>query len=265
MTARNFFGHTSELKLTFAKHRVESLHFTAPFKIMKPFQEQGRTQVMVQMASAGLMAGDRQEICVIVHEGARAEILPQAFGKIHRMEEGEAKRQIKLSLAQNAELWYMPLPLLPFADSAFENTTEITLADNSGRLLYADMLTCGRLAHGEKFAYRHYFSRLHMYLQSQLLYRDNLRFVPAEMCLDDFCLYENYTHLGNFLLYGYELDLNTLRETLAKTLAKEDTCCGVSNFASQGMVIKILAHGSEPLLAVGEVLRKHLIRNLILK
>ena len=262
MTARNFFGQTSELKLTFAKHHVENLHFTAPFKVMKPFQEQGRTQVMVQMASAGLMAGDRQEICVAVQEGARAEILPQAFGKIHRMEEGEAKRQIKLSLAKNAELWYMPLPLLPFANSAFENTTEIMLADSSSRLLYADMLTCGRLAHGEKFAYRRYLSRLHMYLHDQLLYRDNLRFVPAEMHLDDFCLYESYTHLGNFLLYGYSLDLNILRETLAKTLAKEDTCYGVSTFAPQGIVIKILAQGSEPLLGVGEVLRKYLIKNV---
>ena len=65
----NQFGKLSKLHLTTAyregKTIVEDASFTAPFKIMHPFYEKKDFMtVMLLMASAGVMAGDRQEIDV---------------------------------------------------------------------------------------------------------------------------------------------------------------------------------------------------------
>ena len=63
----NQFGKLSEFYLTAAyrdgRTVMEDVSFTAPFKVMHPFYEKKDVMtVMLLTASAGIMAGDRQEI-----------------------------------------------------------------------------------------------------------------------------------------------------------------------------------------------------------
>lgn len=66
----NQFGKLSKLHITTAykegKTIMEDVSFTAPFKIMHPFYEKKDFMtVMLLTASAGIMAGDRQEIDIL--------------------------------------------------------------------------------------------------------------------------------------------------------------------------------------------------------
>ena len=93
----NSFGKTSKLHLEASckdgKTILSDVSFTAPFKVMHPFYEKkDRMSVTVLAASAGIMAGDRQELRFHVCEGAQMELTSQAYEKIHRMEEGYAAR-----------------------------------------------------------------------------------------------------------------------------------------------------------------------------
>ena len=92
----NKFGKISRISACAAlkdgRTILEDLSFTAPYKIMMPFEkENGGIQIMPLCASAGIMAGDSQEFSYHVKEGADLEVLSQSFEKIHKMDEGSRR------------------------------------------------------------------------------------------------------------------------------------------------------------------------------
>ena len=92
MPMDNKFGKISRISACAAlkdgRTILEDLSFTAPYKIMMPFEkENGGIQIMPLCASAGIMAGDSQEFSYHVKEGADLEVLSQSFEKIHKMED----------------------------------------------------------------------------------------------------------------------------------------------------------------------------------
>ena len=113
----NKFGKISRIQACAAvrdgKTILEDLSFTAPYKIMVPFEkENDGIQIMPLCASAGIMAGDSQEFSYHVKEGANLEVLSQSFEKIHKMDEGSAFRTIEIQVEQNAILYYYPQPVI---------------------------------------------------------------------------------------------------------------------------------------------------------
>ena len=139
MPMDNKFGKISRISACAAlkdgRTILEDLSFTAPYKIMMPFEkENGGIQIMPLCASAGIMAGDSQEFSYHVKEGADLEVLSQSFEKIHKMDEGSATRTIEVQVDKNATLYYYPQPVIPFAQSAFDSKMTIHLEDETSRL-----------------------------------------------------------------------------------------------------------------------------------
>ena len=95
--AHNPFGRVSRLSLKAVcngegKTILQDLSFTAPYKVMHPFEkEDGLIQVMLLAASAGIMDGDRQHFAFDVTDGAKLEFTSQAYEKIHQMVEGTGR------------------------------------------------------------------------------------------------------------------------------------------------------------------------------
>ena len=180
---------------------LEDLSFTAPYKIMTPFEkENGGIQIMPLCASAGIMAGDSQEFSYHVKEGADLEILSQSFEKIHKMDEGSASRTIEVQVDKNAALYYYPQPVIPFAQSAFDSKMTIHLEDETSKLFLLEIISCGRNAHEERFQYRRFSSKVLLYRGEKLIYRDNTRYEPDKMPMEGIGLYEGYTHMANLFL-----------------------------------------------------------------
>ena len=247
----NQFGHTSELTLTITPRSVAHQYFTAPFKVMSPFKAQNFLQIMVVKVSTGLMAGDSEIITITLAPGAKAEFLSQAFEKIHQMNDGgEAKREGHITVGDDATLYYAPLPVLPFADSAFRSSFVIDLESTTSRLFYSDVLACGRAARGEEFAYRLYESRLRIKRAGELIYVDNLHFAPAEDGTDMAGLtqYEGYSHLGTYLFVNLGLEEEELREWVGEQLEGVECLYGLTCFNEDAYCLKVLSLGSEPLV-----------------
>ena len=182
----NKFGKVSRISACAAlkdgKTILEDLSFTAPYKIMTPFEkENGGIQIMPLCASAGIMAGDSQEFSYHVKEGADLEILSQSFEKIHKMDEGSASRTIEVQVDKNAALYYYPQPVIPFAQSAFDSKMTIHLEDETSKLFLLEIISCGRNAHEERFQYRRFSSKVLLYRGEKLIYRDNTRYEPDKM------------------------------------------------------------------------------------
>ena len=201
----NKFGKVSRISACAAlkdgRTILEDLSFTAPYKIMTPFEkENGGIQIMPLCASAGIMAGDSQEFSYHVKEGADLEILSQSFEKIHKMDEGSASRTIEVQVDKNAALYYYPQPVIPFAQSAFDSKMTIHLEDETSKLFLLEIISCGRNAHEERFQYRRFSSKVLLYRGEKLIYRDNTRYEPDKMPMEGIGLYEGYTHMANLFL-----------------------------------------------------------------
>lgn len=76
MTQTNPFGKVSELSLVVAPGKMRHLSFTALFKVLHPFRQDGFLQIMVVKVSAGLMAGGAR---LSVRAGARSAVTRRCF------------------------------------------------------------------------------------------------------------------------------------------------------------------------------------------
>ena len=254
------FGRRSELFLSTILQGEEAVldevQFTAPFKIMEPFREEkDYLKVMILSASPGIMEGDIQEQRIHVGRGTRLEVCSQSFEKIHRMKNGCARRYIRICQESDSFLYYVPQPAIPFRDSAFDNIVEVELEKESSRFIFQDILSCGRTAYGECFDYKYYNSLVQVRREGRLIYRDNTRYDPHTLCMEETGMYEGYTHLASLLLCGLSKDskwADKAREKLEYTGEVEG---GVSFLDSGHAVVRILGRQAQKL----EMLCKQII------
>ncbi len=248
----NQFGKLSRLQIGAAfdgeKTVLQDVHFTAPFKVMRPFYEKpGIMTVMLLSASAGIMAGDRQEFDFEVKPGASLEFVSQAYEKIHRMEEGEAKRNVEIHVREGASFYYTPLPTVPFAGSAFSNDAKIYLADGSSRFIMSEVLACGRAARGERFQFRHFKNHVSIWQGSRRIYRDNTCCLPKEWDMEGFGLFEGYSHLANLVICNQPVNqaqVSAMRQLMEDVPEMEG---GVTQNGESLTVIRILGNTAQKL------------------
>lgn len=288
--AENRFGKVSELRLA-ARARdgrtaLPGLFATMPFKVMHPLAVGAAScpglaaapglaapaQVMVMSVSAGIMAGDAQRIDVRVGEGAALQVTTQAFEKIHRMDDGgSASRATRLAVAPGAYLDYKPLPQVPFSGSSFASDTVVELADATSRLVYGEILSCGRAARGERFGYRRYANRVEVRVAGAPVFIDNTLYEPAasggDMDMESIGFYEGFTHLANLVLVNLGIDVERFEAIRAYLLGETGTigdragartdaaaddalAGGITRLASGDCLVKLLGHRAQRLQGV---------------
>ena len=298
----NRFGRTSELRLKATARdgvtAVPKLYASMPFKVMHTFdvrecdlpgyerlaeREDDRRklaapkQLMVMSVSAGIMAGDRQELAVDVEPGAALSMTTQAFEKIHRMEDCEhATRTTHIHVGKNAYLDYQPLPQIPFAGSSFSTDTTIELADASSHVAYEEILSCGRVARGERFAYRGYRSHVRVTCAGAPIFIDNTIYQPTSTDMEGFGFFGAYSHLANLVLVNLDIDgarFATIRDYLQSQTgeigasaaapasdapAADAIAGGITRLATGDCLVKLLGHRAQRLQ---DVLNK--VRDLV--
>ena len=255
----NQFGKVSQLSLKAAcrggKTILEDVYFTAPYKVMQPFEKAGGgIEVMPLCASAGIMKGDEQNFTYEVGEGADLEVLSQSFEKIHKMEGGSARREIRAKVAAGGTLYYYPQPVIPFAGSAFDSNMVIHLADETSKLFLLDIISCGRTARDERFAYRRFVSKVSIYRGEKLIYRDNTRYEPEKMPMEGIGMYEGFSHMANIFLTRSED--GELQEKIWEIIENEPDCeGGVSRLAGGDLAVRIFGNRAQILQEVAEKIK----------
>lgn len=258
----NKFGKTSRICACAARKAgktiLEDLSFTAPYKIMMPFEkENGGIQIMPLCASAGIMAGDSQEFVYHVKEGADLEVLSQSFEKIHKMEEGSASRTIEVQVDKNGMLYYYPQPVIPFAQSAFDSRMTIHLEDETARLFLLEIISCGRTAHEERFLYRRFSSKVRICRGEKLIYRDHTCYETEKMPMEGIGMYEGYTHMANLFLSKTGGDDRELQEKIWQILDEDPKIDGgVTRLTSGDLALRIFGHRAQRLQEMAETIKK---------
>lgn len=278
----NQFGKTSELKITAAKNSagktfVKDSFFTAPFKIMKPFERSdGGIKIFQQSASAGILSGDSQEFSFEIQSGAILEIASQSFEKIFKMEDdGNAERKITAEVAPDAKFIYTPLPCIPFAGSNFKSRAKINLQDKSSKLIFQDCICGGRKAHGELFDYKKYQNLVEIRCEGKLVFRDNLCFEGSDSgknpekkeILQNEAMFGEFSHLGSMVIFNFDLKLGDFFEVLGiepkllytaenvEKMKNAESISSVTLTEGNGIAVKILANSAEEIQKMFERVR----------
>lgn len=259
----NQYNHISELNLTMSSRDeqtiIEDVYFTAPLKITKPFFKNNWLLIMLISVSAGLMSGDAQLLNLHIKKDSQAELTSQSYEKIHYMNEGFACRKTNIQIDENACFLYHPLPILPFRNSNFKNEVTVHLKDETSRFVYSEILACGRAARNEIFAYTRYQSLSKIFMQDKLIYLDNSIYIPSQINMTGFLMYEKYTHLLNFVYIG-NVDEGIFPFVYDIFNNSTDINGGISKIEN-GICIKILSTNSENLLKVEKTLLSY-IKNM---
>ena len=258
---QNQFGKVSVLHLNAGykdgKTYLQDVHFTAPYKIMRPFERKnGGIQVMLLAASAGIMEGDRQEFQFQIQPGAQVEFVSQSYDKIHAMRGGCAKRFTHIRVASHASFCFNPQPTIPFADSAFENRMVIELEDATSAFQMSEIFSCGRYASGERFAYEFYHNLVEIRRGAALIYRDNTRYDPKLFDMAGVGMYEGYTHLLNLFLTRPRHPDTFFREVRDYLLGITDAEGGITELMDGDFAVRVFGRRAQRLEEINrEILR----------
>jgi len=155
------------------KTAVASARARAPLKILAPKNHGSARWTFLSTFGGGLVDGDVIALDVKVRAGARALVGTQASTKVYRCPRGEVRQTLAAEVAERGLLVVVPDPLTPFAGARYEQRSTLRLARGAS-LAWADVVSCGRAARAERWAFSRYASRTRIFADGALLCDDGL-------------------------------------------------------------------------------------------
>jgi urease accessory protein len=133
----------------------------------------------------GIVAGDSIDLSVRLEAGTRLVLLTQGSTKIFKTTDPSlvSRQQMRVTIAPNSALVYLPDPVQPFAQTAFSQSQVYVLENEEGSLCVCDWVTSGRSARGEDWDIYEYKSRNEVWASNKqgdhkskrrLMLRDNV-------------------------------------------------------------------------------------------
>lgn len=230
---------------------ITDSEFTAPLKIALPFYRKDCTEIMMMAASAGILEGDVYDIEITVRENAFLKFTGQSYTKVFKANNSGAKQNVKITVENGGTLIYAPCPVIPFGGSIFDVRTEVDIHPHS-RLAMTDIISSGRAAMNEEFAFKSYRSRTVVCIDKKPVYLDNRRLVPDEIPLRGIGFFEGYTHAGSAYFYG--ADKQALEEALSGYSSGE----AALSLAAAGISVRAAGNGADPIHRLFETMTKTL-------
>jgi urease accessory protein len=206
----------------------------------------GQLHLMLMSASPGILDGDVYEIKIELEQNCSLQLHTQAYQRIFNMKQG-ATQQMQVHIADGASFVYLPHPAVPHEQSIFISRNNFYLGNNS-RLLFGEVLACGRKLNGEAFLFSKYQSISHVYVNDKLMIKENLLMQPLLINVHAVGQLEGYTHQASMIYLDPAADIKGLQEELIAFLSnKKNIELGVSAAPVSGLIIRLLGNGAEQL------------------
>ncbi len=230
--------------------RMKVLAAQPPLKVIRAFElDHGAALVHLHNVSGGILGGDHFEVTVHVGEGAKAQITTTSATRLYKSSADKPTSvQInEMTVAQDGLLEMLPDPLIPFAQSAYQQRSRIQLEDGAG-LFWWETVAPGREARGELFAYDLLALELEIQAGGRPIALEQIRLEPGVRPLSSAARLGHYRYFSTFyicrvglapaLWLALEADLAQL--ALSLTTANE-TLWGVSTLTQHGLVVRGLS------------------------
>lgn len=215
-----------------------SIDRSPPLELRGPFREARDLPLfLLRNTTAGVFAGDRYSVRLRTDPGARVRISGTSATKVHEMPDGCAASEVTLDVATGSLLCYSPPPVILQAGSDFSQSVAVRVAAG-GAAIVSDIVVPGRLASGERLAFRRFRSNLRLAMTGGAdLYAEEFTLddrAPADASLG------GYSVFGVLLATGF--DAKAAATDLRPRLASLRDCySGVSALGSNVLVTKVLS------------------------
>lgn len=245
---------TSELDIRAALRGTHTYlqhsYFTKPFKVADiSGSRSGDLHLTMMTASPGILDGDEYNISVHLAPGACMHLYTQAYQRIFQMEVG-ARQRWHVKMEKGSSLYYLPHPTVPHERSVFDSASRIELEADC-RLLWGEIITCGRKLSGEIFRCDHFKNVLEIWSKGRLLFKDVTILEPTVISPGATGQWEGYTHQASLLWYDAQQDMEAMSALIYDCLSSEgNITAGVSRTAAGALLVRVLGKGGEQLYAL---------------
>jgi urease accessory protein len=224
--------------------RLKQAYSTPPFKVADITEDKKARllHLMLMSSSPGILDGDEYHLTVDIGEHGHLQLHTQSYQRLFNMKKG-AQQHMQVIIQQGASLTYIPHPTVPHKNSIFTSHNTIHLQTNS-RLLWGEILTCGRTQNGEQFHFSKYHNITEVFVNNRLFIKENLLVQPAIVNVQALGQWEGYTHQASLIYVNNTSNCELIHAYL---LQEKDITFGISTIASTGLVVRILGYKAEQL------------------
>jgi urease accessory protein len=227
---------------------LKQSYYTPPFKVANITEDKkaGPLHLMLMCSSPGVLEGDDYQVKINVEPNCHLHLHTQSYQRLFAMQHG-ARQATEVYLQKGATFVYIPHPAVPHKQAAFTALNKIYLQGNN-RLIWGDLLTCGRKLNGERFNFIKYHNVTDVYMQGRLIIKENLLVQPAVVALDAIGQWEGFSHQASLIILDKPETINQLYEPVNTWLQQQNGITfGLSTLADTAIIIRMLGNKAEPL------------------
>jgi urease accessory protein len=250
-----------------ARTVVQDCYYHVPLQVLRPvyLDHTGTAYVYLLNPGGGVLGGDTYTIAVTLGAGAHACLTTPSATRLYAAPGAATRQHIEFTLHAGAVLTYLPEQTIPFANAAFQQQMTIRLGPGA-RVFLGDILAPGRLARGERFAYREYCTSLRIEnAQGRVILLERMRLQPQSQSLDGPGALEGYAYLGTFYALHEGMSLPpALADHLHDLLLCQRRIIGSATLLEHGgLAVRLLGedHSStcQALYTIWDTLRQHML------
>ncbi len=196
-------------------------------------------------SSGGILQGDRHRIDVTAERDSVVHMTTQGATRIYGMDAGSATQVLNITLEDNAYLEFIPDQIIPYGSSRFYQEANLCV-NNDATLFYSEIITPGRVAMGESFAYDVCHMRTRATDQGgALLFTDAASMEPARRNSSSFGILGKYTITGSVYILGRNVP--ELHQKINARITSDNKVSGGASMMrnNAGLLVRILGCETE--------------------
>jgi urease accessory protein len=220
-----------------------------PWRVVRGFPTAtGETLAHVHNLSGGILDTDSLSWQVDVGPRAQAQVTSAGATRVYRSRSpsSRASQRMRVSIAQDAYLEYLPDPLIPFAGSRFEQKARVEI-ERAGSLIWCDRVAPGRDASDEVFRFESLTSDFELIADGQPVVIERWTLMPLVQRMDSIARLGPFRHFASCYVCragepaSYWKSFESQMQPVADQLSSSEVLWGVTSLRAHGLGIRGLA------------------------
>ena len=222
-------------------HLSKALHYEQDFPAI--------AYLYLASTSGGILQGDRYRTDISMKEDSIAHITTQGATRVYSMECNSATQMINLTLERNSYLEFIPDQIIPYKNSRYYQKVNLNV-DESATLVYSEVITPGRIAMEEEFAYDICYLRTAAKNQKEkLLFSDVAKIEPKKQNSNSFGILGQNKIVGTMYIVSERYP--EVESEISSLFEKQSISIGSSILPHDcGIMIRILGNNMDEIKEV---------------